>query len=199
MGISSDVLDLVKAAQNNNAAAENQLFEQLSARLFNLAKYILLKAYGIRDATQREEDAKDIMQTAIMTIHQKYKSLEFDEGFFSWVNRILRNTIGNYMRKKSWESRKWVWLNEMRADVIPDGPEIEVADVEYRELLGAITKWIRDLDAVCRQVMEVFLNGGTRETLLQTFPNMPLGTLDNKIYRCRQRLKRLLQREGYLP
>jgi RNA polymerase sigma factor (sigma-70 family) len=75
-------------ALGGDKSAERELFEILRVRLLYVAKLYV-----------REDDAEDIIQEAMMTIAQKYKSISDPTHFPAWAYKIVRNKIGNYVSK----------------------------------------------------------------------------------------------------
>jgi RNA polymerase sigma factor (sigma-70 family) len=187
---------LLRAAQSNDLRAERELFTNLRARLFNLAKCILLKNYHVQDSEVREADAEDIAQNALIIIQQKYKTQTFDNGFFSWVNRILRNTIGNYMRAKLRRDQTFDALKTFESPPENDNQWIE--KIDSRDLLKKILHCIRKFGDVCKKILLIFANEGTREDVILEFSGAPIVTIDSRISRCRQKLKAYLRKEGIL-
>ncbi len=187
---------LLRAAQSNDLRAERELFTNLRARLFNLAKCILLRNYHVLDSETREADAEDIAQNALITIQQKYKTQTFDNGFFSWVNRILRNTIGNYMRAKLRRDQTFAALNPFESPPENDSQWIE--EIDSRDLLKKILIYIQRFSEVCKKILLIFAKEGTREDVILEFSGTPVVTIDSRISRCRQKLKEYLQRQGIL-
>lgn len=187
---------LLRAAQNNDLRAERELFINLRARLFNLAKSILLKNYHVQDSEVREADAEDITQTALITIHQKYKTQKFDDGFFSWVNMILRHTIGNYMRAKFRRAQTHAPLNSSTPSHNNGSQWVE--EIDSRDLLKKILSYIQRFSEVCKKILLIFAKDGTREDVILEFSGAAIVTIDSRISRCRQKLKEHLQKEGIL-
>jgi len=185
---------LVTAAQAGDAIAENKLFSKLSARFIGLAKLILGSRYPALVKSTSEMEVEDIVQETMMTISNKYKDIQFEKSFYLWANSVLTNKVRNYQQKKY---RKISMEVEM--DSKEDGPISKPTgtDFDNKELLEKIEQCIQRMEEVCKKVMLIFFQGGNREDVVKTFPGIPIGTLDNKIYRCRQRLKALLKPEGY--
>lgn len=188
-------IDLLEAAQKGEKVAENKLFECLSARIRNLVKYILMKRYHSMDRSVLEEDVKDITQNILITIHKKFKNKKFDSGFIAWTNRILHFNIGNYMSKKKRTDNLFEKPDSDRKYPVFKINDI-VEEITHAELLTIIRKNISKLDPICKKIMLVFFEGGGRENIVADFPGVPIGTIDNKIYRCRKKLKERVLRAG---
>lgn len=81
--IEPDVNRLLKDAQKGDGSAENRLFAKLSERFRSVA------GYRLRD----EEEVEEVCQNALKTILEKYREIEFDEGFINWAYKVLDNKI----------------------------------------------------------------------------------------------------------
>ena len=90
-------------AINGDRADEDRLFQSLTVR-FRLFVY---------QRVWNEDDAKEIVQEALITITKEYKEIEFQTSFSAWAYQVLQNKISNYIRMK--KSREKV------VEPMPDG------------------------------------------------------------------------------
>jgi len=89
MGEQHSIQRLLLETKNGNKKSEKILFEIIIVRLRYLAKK---KING--------EDANDIAMDACKTVFEKLESVDLEKGNFeSWILKILRNKIGNYLQK----------------------------------------------------------------------------------------------------
>jgi RNA polymerase sigma factor (sigma-70 family) len=84
---------IIRAAEGDKDA-ENEFIGKLHARFLELAK----RRVG-------EKDADDLAQETCVTILERYKSLPTHDHFEAWCYKILRNKIGNYLRKSGRRSK----------------------------------------------------------------------------------------------
>lgn len=178
--------ELAEEAISGDMEAENRLFTLLHASFLRLAK----RRIG------NEDDAKDIVQQALMTALEKCKGAELVKGFLPWANQILYFKIGNY--RKAIKSRRTTGLNDQNwrlRDRVATQPDVMVAGRELDEILK---KAISKMGGNCKRVLSSLLLGHTREELQQQFGGIPMGTIDSLIHRCRKRLKEILKKDfGY--
>ena len=99
---------LLERAKAGDHQAEKQLFEILRARFMTIAKRRVWE----------EEEAKDVVQEACVTVLQKYKTEAFREGFRAWAYKVLRMKIGNYLQLK--EVRQERYVHESSAEALPE-------------------------------------------------------------------------------
>ena len=189
--------DLLNSAQAGDIDAENELFANLRARFIGLAKYILYKSYPAMAESILDSDAEDIVQNALIAIQAKYKDVDFQGGFVSWGIKFLRNNIGNYMMSKQRSDEKISKLDS-REYYLYYKTDPEDEKYEYKELVEKIKLCLKKLSGDCQKIIMIFLRDGSREDVIDQFANVPIGTIDNKIYRCRKKFKALLIMDGYI-
>jgi RNA polymerase sigma-70 factor (ECF subfamily) len=80
--------DLLTKALEGDKKAEKRIFELLRVRFSILAKLHIGSEY-----------AEDVAQEACMTVAQKYKSLSHYEEFEAWAYGVLKNKIGNFLKR----------------------------------------------------------------------------------------------------
>jgi len=81
---------LVTRALQGDKKAESDLFRRLLVRFTYLAKIRIGR-----------EDAEDLAQDACATVLEKFSDNIRAEEFASWALGILRNKIGNFLRRKA--------------------------------------------------------------------------------------------------
>ncbi len=184
---------LASAARAGDKMAENELFAKLHARFLLVTKQRIWSA--IKDAEQIQQEAEDLVQEALVTIWQRYQSATIETNFLSWSLQVLRNKIGNYFQQQQSSHRmvRQSELNQEHEIIASTTQSLEVTD-----LIEKIKIIVQKMDRRCRQILAALIAGKTREDIIQMFPKTPLGTIDNRIYRCRKRLKQLAAQEGLL-
>ena len=81
-----DINSLQVLARGGDKTAEDSLFCELSAR-FRLF---------VRQRIGDEQDAKEVVQNALLTIVQEYMGVEFQTSFAAWAYKVLDNRILAY-------------------------------------------------------------------------------------------------------
>jgi RNA polymerase sigma factor (sigma-70 family) len=176
------VEELLARARQGNREAENRLFDHLDARILALAKR------RVRD----EEAARDIAQETMQTVYEKYRTADLPRGLLPWVFVVLRNKVGNYLKRSRVEgSRRIVvedtWMAEA-VGVSPDGDRAAFDLVRQLEIALA------QATAECREIFRLLLGGAGRHEIRAAFGDEPLGTVDSRISRCRRKLIEEIER-----
>lgn len=191
-----DLKSLLDAAKCNDENAQNELFSILSERLLNLTKYILQRCCTFKSSDELCRDAEDIMQNTLIVINKKLKNTDFDDGFMKWVNRILRNQVGNYIQSTKTRGNLFQRLDPyIKISYGVESFQDRILADDYRKKIKSTVKHLGD---ECKKIILIFLNHGSRADVLETFKNKSISNIDSLICRCRRRLKKELKKYGYL-
>ena len=82
--------DLLKLAVDGDKKAENQLFEELSAR------FLLITRHKV----ENQQDCEEIVQKALTVILEQFKNIKFEVSFAAWAKKVLDHRIIDYYRSK---------------------------------------------------------------------------------------------------
>jgi RNA polymerase sigma-70 factor (ECF subfamily) len=85
-----DEAGLIRAAQNGDSAAFEQLVRSYDQSVLRLA-YNLLRSV---------EDASDIYQETFLRVYRNLQSFRFDCSFHTWLYRIVTNLCLDHLRKR---------------------------------------------------------------------------------------------------
>jgi RNA polymerase sigma factor (sigma-70 family) len=94
--------ELRKCACGGDAAAEERLFQHLTARFQLFAQ----RKIGNVD------EVNEIVQDALMTVLGKYRTMEFETSFAGWAHGVLHKKILGYYRAKTSRDRKVAPLDD---------------------------------------------------------------------------------------
>ena len=177
---SLDIHELLARARAGDQEAENILFGQLHARILALAKR----------RTGSVAVAEDIAQDTMQTVYEKYADAALPGGLLPWVFRILHNKVGNHLKRSRVEGRHRGELIWETVGLTPDGERAEY------DLIRALRPAFRRATAECRKIFRLLLTGARRREIRAAFGNEPIGTLDSRISRCRQKLLAHLEETG---
>ena len=75
---------------DGDTAAEEQLFERLSARFQVFAHHRIWNSV----------DAEDVAQEALLTIQSRYREIEIETSFTAWAHKVLDNKMLAYIEAK---------------------------------------------------------------------------------------------------
>ena len=80
---------LIEACNNNNAAAQRELYNRFSGVLFGVCyRYAF-----------RREDAEDMLQEGFIKIFKNIESFGNKGNFEGWMKKVMVNTCINYLKK----------------------------------------------------------------------------------------------------
>ncbi len=89
-GVQMDETALIRAAQDGDHAAFEQLVRAYDQSVLRLAMNLL----------KSREDARDVYQEAFLRVFRNLHSFRFDCSFHTWLYRIVTNLCLDHMRKR---------------------------------------------------------------------------------------------------
>jgi RNA polymerase sigma-70 factor (ECF subfamily) len=189
IGDTGTELELVRAAQQGDVGAFEQLVRKYDRNVFRIANHI----------TQNREDAEDVVQDAFLKAYQKLDQFQGNSKFYTWIVRIAVNEALMKLRKR--KSDKLVSMDE---DVETDEGTItrEFADwspnpeqqYNQAELNDILSRTIQGLPASFRTVFVLRDVEGlsTEETAEMLGLSVP--AVKSRLLRARLQLRERLSR-----
>jgi RNA polymerase sigma-70 factor, ECF subfamily len=170
---------LLAKARTGDRDAEDVLFSHLHARLLAVAKRRVFDG----------EAARDLVQETLQTACEKYRNADLSNGLLPWVFAIFRHKVGNYLKRRR-TSQRWIERAPDDLEALGGSPAGEMGAIE---LAASLEGGLRQASAECRRVFELLLAGADREEIRAAFGNLPIGTIDSRISRCRAALLAYLE------
>lgn len=192
--LSEDAL-LVEKAIGGDADAFGQLVEKYSALVYRTVFF---------DVRNRE-DAEDLSQEVFIKAYKALAGFRRDSEFSTWIYRISKNTVYDYIRKNARE--KTIPLSEMSAGddsdreyEIPDDsgkyePERTVLRKETESMIGSA---IASLSEEHRDILIMRDIEGYSYAEIAAILSLEEGTVKSRISRARSALKKKLENKGLL-
>ncbi|HXV97966.1 MAG TPA: sigma-70 family RNA polymerase sigma factor [Anaerolineae bacterium] len=179
----------MRQVANGDAAALESLYEQYASAVMGLA----LKMLGDRAA------AEEVVQETFWRVWRNASSFYEQQGAFSnWLFGITRNlAIDSWRRRKARPQPIFDDAEEQQLEHNPD-PNVDVSEsawtaikhVQVREALGT-------LPPAQREVVEMaFFGGMTRQEIAES-TGVPLGTVHTRARLGLQKLREVLQEQGF--
>jgi RNA polymerase sigma-70 factor (ECF subfamily) len=181
-----DESSLIRAAQNGDQLAFEQLVYSYDQQVLRLALNLL----------RSEEDARDVYQEAFLRVHRNLKSFRFDCSFHTWLYRIVTNLCLDHLRKKK------VRREEAAVVMTEDGPKDRLAELPesradtdpQRRLLSAelrarIDKVMDDLTPRERAVFEMRHHHGMRLRAIGEILGTTEEAAKNCLFRATQKMR----------
>jgi RNA polymerase sigma-70 factor, ECF subfamily len=174
---------LVRAASEGDHEAFGRLVSQYQVRVFNL----------MRALTASDDNAEDLAQETFVKAFKGIRGFRGDSSFKTWLYRIGINVV------RSYRTRRAAWLpvwhqrptdagshRELQVPVSPDDPEVSMI---RREL---IDRALAALPADLRVAVTLRDVAGLEYREIADMTGVPLGTVESRIARARQRLRATL-------
>ena len=103
---------LIRAAQQGNAAAFEQLVQQYDRAVLRLTIHL----------TGSQEDGQDMYQEAFLRAYINLPRFRFECSFYTWIYRIATNLCLDHLRRQRSRSR------EVSTEISPEGKERPALD-----------------------------------------------------------------------
>lgn len=131
------------------------------------------------------QDAKDVMQDALLIIWNKAADPNFEltNGFYYYFIAVCRNI---WLRKKKKKDNNTVTLNELEG-FFNEQSFIEALENSERQKLFA--EHLNRLDASCRRILKLFFQGKSMRYIAKTLGIETEHAARNRKYRCQKKLE----------
>lgn len=183
----ADHISLVRAAQQGNVAAFEELVRSYDQPVLRLALRL----------TGSESDAQDVYQDTFLRAYQSLSGFRFECSFYTWIHRIATNVCLDYLRRRQKQQR------HVSVVVSPDGEETEVVNflpdshptsdpercLRRRELRFQIAGALRQLSPRERMVFELKHYQNLRLRTVADMLNTSEGTVKNTLFRATHKLR----------
>lgn len=148
-----------------------------SAQALERSMYCIARSY-----LHCEADCEDAVQTALLRAWEKRHTLREIRYFNTWMTRILINCCKETLRRQK------------REMPVGDFPELPAPDGAN----AAVWEEIRALDEKYRITVVLYYRDGYTTQEIARILGMSQGTVKNRLYRARQKLKGRISREESL-
>ncbi len=179
---------LVEAAARGDGDAFGALVTRYQSRIVNLAQALTADA----------AEADDLAQEAFIRAYKAIGKFRGDSSFRTWLYRVAVNVINSHLAARA---RRWKWWGrsldarpadgggmDLAPEVAAAGPPID-EDMARRE---AIDRALAALPADMRVAVTLRDIHGFDYAEIAAMLGVPIGTVESRIFRGRQRLRPLL-------
>ncbi len=180
--IVSDDGQLIDEALAGRSEAFGQLVLRYQDRLFNTVFHIMGDA----------EDARDVVQEALVQAFLKLESFQHRSAFYTWLYRITFNVAINHRRRR----RPTVSIDRLRehSHMEPtDADHDPTAGLERNELCQQVRQAIAQLAEEHRSVLVLREIDGCCYETISDILDLPIGTVRSRLHRARLQLRDALK------
>ena len=174
---------LVEAAAAGSRDAFDELVRQYQVPIVNLARAL----------TAGSADAEDLAQEVFVRTWRSLRGFRGDSTFRTWLHRVALNVIQTHQGRLARFRRVFQPTPELAADDPVDraiGPDDVESDVIRRD---AIDRALAALPAELRVAVTLRdIQGMDYREIADTL-GVPIGTVESRIFRGRQRLRPMLE------
>jgi len=165
-------LPTIEAAQSGSKQAQASLAKRIRAIAYRTALGIL------RD----EHEAKDIAHDCVIKILTQLHRYNPTWKFSTWVTVITRNSCIDWLRKQ--KRRSWSEVPDVSCEN-PNALQL-IARKERKE---AVQMAVQDLPEIYREATELYHFEDMKYREIAAHLDLPIGTVMNRIFRARKKLK----------
>jgi RNA polymerase sigma-70 factor (ECF subfamily) len=171
----------VRAARAGDAAARTWIVERWTGPVYRFCRRMLTS----------DEDAGDATQETLVKVIRNLDRFDLERPFATWVFGIARNTcIDEHRRRKR---RPWDEAPAEIADVAAPTPLQDASRIQQAEILdGALA----ELPPMYREILVLYHYEHRKYTEIADILEVPLGTVMNRIFRARRKLRTLYEDRG---
>lgn len=139
----------------------------------------------IRKHGGNAQDAKDVMQDALLVIWNKTTDPDFEltTDFYNYLIAVCRNI---WFRKKKKKDNNTVTLNEL-AGFTSEQSFVEALENSERQKLFA--EHLSRLDGNCQRILKLFFQGKSMDYIAEIFSIESAHAARNRKYRCQKKLE----------
>ena len=164
--------ELINQVQNNNRAAQKQLFDQFSPTMLSTCRQYIKDLHN----------AEDVMLCAFMKVFQNINQYRNDGSFEGWIRKIMIRDSLSYIRKKK------------ELDFIEDASQsvLSVVSDQY-EISNDYQKLIDDLPKGCRYIFVLNVIEGYKHQEIAEMLNISVGTSKSQLAYAKKLLKQQIE------
>jgi RNA polymerase sigma-70 factor, ECF subfamily len=185
----SDDAQLIEQTLSGQPEAFGQLVLRYQDRLFNTLFHVVGHA----------EDARDIVQEALVQAFVKLDSFRHHSAFYTWLYRIAFNVAMTQRRKRRTTVSTDLMKEVANMETLDDQDD-PAEELERKERCGQVRHAISQLPEEYRAVLVLReIDGCCYETIADVL-DLPIGTVRSRLHRARlqmrEQLREMLAGEG---
>lgn len=164
--------ELINQVQNNNRAAQKQLFDRFSPTMLSTCRQYIKDLHN----------AEDVMLCAFMKVFQNMNQYRNDGSFEGWIRKIMIRESLSFLRSKK------------EFDFIEDASQsvLSVVSDQY-ETSNDYQKLIDDLPKGCRYIFVLSVIEGYKHQEIAEMLNISVGTSKSQLAYAKKLLKQQIE------
>lgn len=181
--------DIIRRAAKGDEEAFAALVTAHQHMVYNLALSIL----------RNRDDALDVSQEVFIKVYRFLPSYHFDSAFTTWLYRLTKNAVLDYLRAKKRKPSSSLEALEENGGVFRDeetstDPFTDLLTAERKRMLYAA---MDELSEAHREVIRLSCFCGESYESIAAILGIELGTVKSRINRAKKELRKILERRNY--
>jgi RNA polymerase sigma-70 factor (ECF subfamily) len=176
-GKPEDIRRWIKDSLNGNRSAQYALYKQYSKAMYNICYRI----------TNREDEARDVLQEAFLQAFQKLHTFREESSFGAWLKRIVIHQAINHLRKQ----RLLYQPLEDHHDLPDDDPQMPKEEIDFE--VSRIREAVQQLPDGFRTVFSLYLLEGYDHAEIGQIMGISESTSKTQYIRAKKRLREILK------
>lgn len=172
----------IAAARNGDPAAREWLVRRWSEPVFRFSVRML----------GNEQDARDVAQETLVKVLRSLEQYDPTRSFPTWVFGIARNTCIDEHRRR----RRRAW--DEPGDIVDTRPS-PLSEVSRAERADRVVGALQQLPPMYREILVLYHFEHLKYVEIAETLEVPLGTVMNRIFRARKKLREIYEATGGEP
>lgn len=164
--------ELINQVQNNNRAAQKQLFDQFSPTMLSTCRQYIKDLHN----------AEDVMLCAFMKVFQNMNQYRNDGSFEGWIRKIMIRESLSFLRSK----KEFDFIEDANQSIL------SVVSDQY-ETSNDYQKLIDDLPKGCRYIFVLSVIEGYKHQEIAEMLNISVGTSKSQLAYAKKLLKQQIE------
>ena len=194
MDSEKELTELYIAAQAGDKQSEELFFEKIMERIDRFVRYKVHVTHNDSEAQKKLEDLASAIVVEVLKVYNA-KKIPLD-GLPPYVITIAYRKINSFFRRGYWVRGHFIALSPSH-EIAPDPLTLSLKQ-DANELQELVDKSLLELPDECKNVFIALMNGRYKEYVReQKKAGATRNQIDMRTYHCRQKLGKLLDKEGY--
>jgi RNA polymerase sigma-70 factor (ECF subfamily) len=174
----------ILAARDGDPSAQAWLVDRWTAPVYRFCRRML----------NNDEDARDAAQDTLVKVLRNLHRYDPNRAFSTWVFGIARNTCIDEHRKRKRRS-----YDEPKDKDVVDARPTPLQNVARTQRAELLEHALHDLPPMYREVLVLYHFEHRKYKEIAEILDCPIGTVMNRIFRARRKLRALYEEQGGEP
>lgn len=181
--------EITRLVQKGNIEAFGILVERYEGKLKNYARKFL----------SGKEDIEDAIQNIFLKAFENIQSFNPKRKFKSWLYAIAHNELVNFLKKKKKMLISFIDFDTFLPPSLKDDTLRENFDFEFAKKKELLEKALDNLELKYKEPLYLFYFENLSYHEISEILKIPISTVGVRIKRAREKIKKLIEKNGLKP